>query len=112
MTTSDPEVTGTLPPPTQPAADTLLLLPDRLEGADPADNFQSLDMSYGWLNTLTQEQGAVRHAQIARFVPGLLGDVRLLRMQRRDRERGSEQPRTGAAPRGGMGVGTVGDRQM
>ena len=82
MTTSDPEVTGTLPPPTQPAADTLLLLPDRLEGADPADNFQSLDMSYGWFNTLTQEQGAVRHAQIARFVPGLLGDVRLLVVSR------------------------------
>ncbi|MEL6181822.1 MAG: hypothetical protein AAFS10_22875, partial [Myxococcota bacterium] len=82
VTTHDPQVSGTLPPPTQPTADTMLLLPDRIEGASQADAFQTLDMSYGWFNTLAQEQGALRHVSVSRFVPGLLGDVRLLVVSR------------------------------
>lgn len=67
--TSDPEVVGAAPPAAPGAGGTVLVAPTPSE----ASTFSTLDMGYGWYNTLTQEVGPVRVTQLA-GLPNVLAD--------------------------------------
>ena len=73
--TSDAEVVGAAPPPAPGAGGTLLVAPT-LRG--PFETFSTLDMGFGWYNTLAQEAGPFRTTTLAGL--GQLGieDTQLL----------------------------------
>ncbi len=78
VSSSNPEVAGTLPPPGHASTDVLLVLPDRPEDAPPAPSFGELDMAMGWFNTLSQEVGAFDHTTPRAFDRESLGRRRLI----------------------------------
>jgi hypothetical protein len=73
---SDPEVTGTPPPPSPAVGDALLVLPALPD--EPAASFGSLDMAMGWYNTLGQELGSFRHVGVGALAEADLAGTRLL----------------------------------